>query len=257
MADLTLDLEPGHLPVLIEARLRTGVVLDLPYGLDLAGLLASRKRLLERERRQASGTLVSHPLPDTTQEEAHDLLLPLGRCVTGPDWHWLASCAIPVAPQPDPEPRTFYRTVDYSWAQRAATRPLPHYLHPSSGPYRDVMLPAPALICPALRWHAVGDAAEIGRLLRGISFLGRRRAVGEGKVLEWTVTDMSGLESVHAGWGHIDSEQAITRPCPEACVQRLGLTDQQWRLGHYAIRPPSWHPSRLQELAMTEDSDTW
>lgn len=261
MAGLTSDCEDSHEAFTLTARLRTGIGFDLPYGLDLAGILATRVRMLERERREAGGRLVSDPLPDTTEEEPYDLNLPLGRCTTGPEWHWLASCAIPVEARDEPEPRVFYRTADYAWAQRAATRPLPHYLSPSSGAYRDVMMPAPVVTCQAVQWQAVGDADEVHRLVRGIRFLGRRRAVGEGRVLHWTIDRAPasvGENGLGGEWAHLapHTDQLI-RPCPVECVQALGLPDDTWRMGRYALRPPSWHPDRLMELAMSAEEEEW
>lgn len=253
MADLTLDIAPGHAAVEVVAHLNTGLGYDPPYGLDLAGLLATRVRLLEQQRRHDEGRLVSHPLPDTTEEEVYDLRLPLSRCRTGSEWHWLASCVIPVDPLPDPEPRTYYRTVDYSWAQRAAKRPLPHYLSPSSGAYRDVMMPAPVVVCGRATWRCVGDREQIEALLRGVRFIGRRRSTGEGGVLFWEVRE---VDEDPGTWGHLQGRE-ITRPCPQECAEALGLEGHEWRLGHYAIRPPSWHPDRLMPLAMAMDEEEW
>lgn len=245
---LRLDLLENHEPLLITAHLRTGIGYDQPYGLDLAGVLASRMRAADRAAR-APGSLVTSPLPDTTEEEPEDMDLPLGRCLTGSDWHWTASCAIPVAPEPDPEPRTFYRVVDAAWSHRAAERPLP-YIHPSKGPHRDMMMPAPVVLCNAVQWHAIGNREEIERLLSGVKFMGRRRSVGEGRILEWEVEGL-GVSSTEEGWSHVH-EGEIVRPCPEECAQAL---DVPYRLGWYALRPPSWHPDRLGQVAMTEEPE--
>lgn len=251
---LTGHLRSGHTPLLITAHLRTGVGLDLPYGLDLAGILATRLRAVDRAELSARGTLRSSPLPDTTQEDPEDMDLPLSTCATDPGaWHWLASCALPQDPDEHPEPRTFYRTVDAAWAQRAASRPLAYH-HPSKGPYRDVMMPSPVIVTPALQWRAYGDAPRVEHLLRGIRFLGRRRAVGEGRVLSWEVSSPGIAPEEVLGWVHHEGE-VILRPCPTACAQALGL---EHRIGWYAIRPPSWHTDRLAELAMTpENEEEW
>lgn len=242
---------PTHVPFTVTAHLLAGVGMNLPYGLDLAGLLAARVRVLARESRALSGNLLTSPLPDSTEEEPEDLTLPLARCVHagGEEWHWMGSCAIPVDANPDPAPRTFYRVVDAAWAQRAADRPLP-YVHGSHGPYRDVMMAAPVLVCQALQWRAVGDPDETLRLLSPMRFIGRRHATGEGQVLSWSV------ETVVADpflWAHTDGDDLV-RPVPVACAQTAGVP---YRLGWYALRPPSWHPGRLRELAMTDDTEQW
>lgn len=252
--NLAVDSGPGHEPFEVVARLVSSVGFDPPYGLDLAGLLATQMRAFDRASRP--GPLARAPLPDTTEEEVFDMNLPLARCMTGSDWHWMASCAMPVDPDPDPEARTFYRVSDYSWAQRAAERPLPYYLSPSSGACRDVMMPAPVLVCGEVRWRGMGVLGEVERLLRPLRHIGRRRSVGEGGVLDWTVRPVE--VSDPASWVHRHENQ-LTRPWPVECVQALGLDDDQWRMGNYAIRPPSWHPSRLRDLAMTafEDEEEW
>lgn len=246
-----VDLGVDHVPFTVTATLRAGVGMDEPYGLDLVGLIATRMRAVARAQRHDAGQAVTNPLPDTTHPEPDDMSLPISRCLEGPDWHWLASCAIPVDPAPEPEPRTFYRVVDSSWAQRAAERPLP-YQHPGKGPHRDIMMPSPVLICPALQWRAVGDPERVHDLLKAVFFIGRRRTVGEGSVLGWD-TEVH-LDADPATWTHVDGD-TIIRPIPVECADTLGVP---YRVGWYALRPPSWHPDRLQEMAMTEeDDDAW
>lgn len=249
---LTLTESPEHAPLIVRACLRSGVGMELPYGLDLAGLLATRIRVHDRAGRAARGSLLTAPLPDTTEEEPEDLTLPLARCHGGGDWHWAASCAIPLDPDPDPEPRMFYRVLDSGWMQRAAARPLPYH-HPSKGPYRDVMMPAPVVQCRELEWRAVGDAQAVEQLLRPVAYIGRRRSVGEGKVLSWSVARVADVDP--ARWVHCGDGDTLIRPVPERCAEALSVP---YDLGHYALRPPSWVPGRMQELAMTQaDAEEW
>lgn len=245
---LTLDVAPGHVPFEVRADLQTGAGWDLPYGLDLAGMIAAHLRRVEKQQRETEGTLVTSPMKDTTEEVVYDLALPLSRCTTGTDWHWAATCAIPVAPQEDPEPRTLYRVTDSAWSERAANRPLP-YFSPKAGPYRDVMMSAPIITCSAIVWRGIGDVAAVHAAVRPIRSIGRRRSVGEGKVLRWTVREVAPDDPgryVHA------EGLDILRPCPTECADALTIPH---RVGLYAIRPPSWHPDRLSELAMTDDAD--
>lgn len=249
-AALDLDLAPAHRPVEIEATLRSGVGMDPPYALDLAGLLAARMRRVEQAALDEAGRLFTHPLPDTTGDEPLDMDLPLGRCRTGSQWHWLASCALPVHASEHPDPRIFYRTVDSAWAQRAADRPLP-YFHPTGGAYRDVMVPSPVLTCTALRWHAVGDPVAIAALLAPLRFIGRRRTTGEGSVLSWRVTE---VDTDPGTWAHLSAGE-IARPCPPECAEALGVP---YRTGWFAIRPPSHHPDLLALLAMApQPEEDW
>jgi len=240
----------GHRNVRVTAHLRAGVGLDLPYGLDLAGVLASRQRDIDRAAISERGLGRSAPLPDSLGEEPEDLGLPLSECSTGEDWHWLASCAIPVGGLDEVVPRTFYRVLDSTWLHAAAERPV-MYHHPSKGPHRDMMIPAPVLMCAALEWRAVGDPDGIHDMVRGIPALGRRRSTGDGAVLGWDVEDVGDADPA---WAHVHGADII-RPCPVECAEDLGVP---YRIGHYALRPPSWNPNRLTSLAMTpEPEEDW
>lgn len=249
-----LDVAPGQVPFTVTAELRGGASWERPYGLDLAGILAAHQRRLAAQTLADTGALVSTPLPDTAGEIVADMNLPLARCTTaGAAWHWAASCAIAVAASEDPEPRTFYRVVDLSWAGRAADRPLPYMTH-KVGPYRDVMMAAPVVMCTAVQWRGVGDIEKVRAAVRPLRFIGRRRATGEGRVLRWDVHEETPVDVER--WLHVQDGEVL-RPVPPACLDTLGVP---YRMGSYALRPPSWHPDRLMDLAMTaepDDGDSW
>lgn len=232
-----MAMKPFHL----RAQMLRGACFE-PYGLDLAGILASR---LWR-----SGTHGAHV--DSMIERPNDLNIPLDMCSAGDDWHWMATCAIAQVDSLHPqEPRTFYRVVNDSWVARAADRPLPYY-HPRSSAYRDVMMPAPITLTPTLDWYGVGDLDRILKMVSPIRSLGKRRAKGEGRVLSWTITEEIGVDTwVH---GHIGQESRIVRPIPIECANRL---DVQYQLAWHAIRPPSWNPNRLRELAVDKEEEVF
>lgn len=246
---VTIRREPGMVPLTVTATLRSGAGWDRPYGLDLAGIIAAHHRRIERDQLERDDTLVDHPPNDTTEGAAYDLNLPLARCETGPDWHWAATCAIPVAADDDPETRMFYRTTDSAWSERAATRPLPYY-SPKSGPYRDVMMTSNITMCPSITWYAIGHPTAVRQAVAPIWFLGRRRNSGEGEVIAWNVEETHPADS--GRFVHADADDTILRPCPVECADALNVP---YRLGWYATRPPSWHPDRLTELAMTAEPD--
>lgn len=246
---LSLAVSDEHRPFVARATLRTGIGMDMPYGIDLAGVLASRMRAIDRasmmERTQRHQDA---DLPDSTEEVPEDMNLPLATCHTGTDWHWLASCAIPIDPNPDPEARTFYRVVDTGLMQRAAIRPLPYH-HPAKGSFRNLMASAPIIVCREVEWRGVGDVEAVRRLLAPIAHIGRRRKVGEGRVLSWSVEAVEGVDP--GPWVHADAD-VVLRPVPEQCLDALGVPHSPCR---YAIRPPSWNPERMTELAGTTESD--
>lgn len=228
---MAVSVAAAHAPFRITARLRGGLCVDQPYGLDLAGLLAAQVRRGEGTRKSS--------------EDAADLALPLSICSDGADWHWMATCVdLNNDPEEIPEPRTFFQVPDLRHAHQYATQPLPQVLM-SKGPYRDVMQPSPVVMCSEATWWGVGDLAAIEQLLANVRYIGRRRATGEGMVLGWEFDEIVGDPD---RIGHLGAGDTILRPCPKPCAERL---DVEYRLGWYALRPPSWNPDLLIEAAMT------
>lgn len=232
-----MAMKPFHL----KAQMLRGVCTE-PYGIDLAGLLASR---LWRQGTHA------HTV-DSMIERPQDFDLPLDMCGTADDWHWLATCAVPTVDDKHPqEPRTYYRVVNESWMSRVADRPLPYY-HPRSSAYRDVMMPSPVTLTPTLSWYGVGDLKKILALVEPIRSIGRRRAKGEGRVLSWSIEQVE--EADPWAFGHLGQENRLLRPVPVECAERLGV---QYQLAWHAVRPPSWNPNRLRELAVDREEDVY
>lgn len=227
---MAVTLSPGHVPFKLTAKLRGGICVDQPYGLDLAGLLAAQVRRCEGTRMSSDG--------------AADLALPLAVCAAGGDWHWAATCVqLNNDPEEIPEPRTFFQVPDLRHAHQYAIQPIPQVLV-SKGPYRDVMQPSPVVMCGEATWWGVGDLAKIERLLGNVRFIGRRRTTGEGMVTSWTFEEVSGNPDRVA---HLGAGDSLLRPCPPSCADQL---DVDYRLGWYALRPPSWNPDLLIESAM-------
>lgn len=229
-------------PFKVTATLLRGVSTE-PYGLDLAGILASR---VWRGR-------TTRPEVDSMVDNPRDLDIPLDICdESSEDWHWMGTCALVEVDDKRPiEPRTFYRVVNDSWASRAADRPLPYY-QPRSGPWRDVMMPAPVTLTPRLTWYGVGEVDQVRDLLTPIRSLGKRRAKGEGNVLSWDVHEVDGDPWALAHTG--EQGDCLLRPMPVECATRTGLP---FRLEWHSIRPPSWNPNRLREIAVNVEEELY
>jgi hypothetical protein len=84
---------------------------------------------------------------------------------------------------------------------------------------------------PELTWYAQGDADAIGRLLKGVEFIGKRRASGFGQVGRLSIepADLDGLV------GHFGEP---LRPVP----QELFNGDRSSVKADAAWRPAYWHP---------------
>lgn len=228
-------------PFCLKATLLRGVVTE-QYNLDLAGILASR---IWRTTKHA-------PQVDSMIDRPQDLDLPLDMCDTGSDWHWMATCAaVETDPDRPQEPKTYYRVVNESMMSRAADRPLPYY-HPRSSAYRDVMMPAPVTLTPHLKWYGVGDIDAIYNLVKRIRSVGKRRAKGEGIVLKWEIEEIHNQDPWEIA--HTGLEKQILRPIPIECADQLGL---QYKLEWFCIRPPSWNPNRIRELAVAQEEEMY
>lgn len=226
-----LHIQEGHVPVEITARLRDGIVMDVPYVADLAGILHSRYRLEHKG---------STP-DDSMWDEPTVYDLPLARCVFPDGWLWAASAAIPSSTNII-DPRTYYRRDDPAWASSYSERPIPVAVHPMRGPWRDVMMPNPTLVCDFVTWRAVGDPIAIERALKPLSHIGKRRSNGSGRVYEWLVETHDDIDD-WLRWPYV-SGQSIIRPCP-AAVARAVPHIQAW----HSMRPPAWNPSTMAHLA--------
>lgn len=228
-------------PFRLTAHTLRGVCME-PYGLDLAGILASRKWSEIR-----NDTSV-----DSMVERPDDLDLPLDMCSSGADWHWKASCAMVQVDEGKPqEPRTYYRVVNDSMVARAANRPLPYY-HPRSSAYRDVMMPAPITLSPTLTWEGVGDLDKVFHLVKDIRSVGKRRSKGEGRIVNWSISEIESDDNLSIG--HIDPNGRINRPIPVECADRIGV---EYQIAWHAIRPPSWNPNRLREMAVEKEEELY
>lgn len=92
-------------------------------------------------------------------------------------------------------------------------------------------------------WYAVGDADAVRGMLGWITGLGRRRAVGHGAVISWTVEP---CESWGAGFPVLDVEG---RPLRNVPLDVPGLAENvEVRIGRVA--PPYWLQVDEEEIAV-------
>lgn len=235
---------PAMVPLEVTARLQQGVALDARFGTALDGLLAG---LVRREQLGAAYGLTD---PADPTVDPDDLELPLSRCAAdGHDWHWMATCARPAGPWLE-EVHYWTKRLDHRQAELACDR-LPRALSTRHGRYRTHRRPLVVTVTQALTWRAVGDPAEVTRLLEPVGAIGAHRARGEGAVLGWRVTPVPAADPDR--FGHLGDDGRLARPCPPACAARLGLAPVA--LSSAGIRPPYWHPRRQRRLAVPELPD--
>ncbi len=59
----------------------------------------------------------------------------------------------------------------------------------AAGARKNHRIPRQAVLCDDLTWYAIGDLAEVRELLTFIGYLGKRRGVGLGQVLDWKIEE--------------------------------------------------------------------
>jgi CRISPR type IV-associated protein Csf3 len=227
----------------VTAHLQQGVALDARFGVALDGLVAG---LLLRE--QLGAAYGANDPTDPTVDPA-DLNLPLGRCDSADDWHWLATCAQPVGVSFQ-EVHAWTKRLGHRTAELVADR-LPRSLPSRQGRYRAHRRPLVVTVCRALTWRAVGDPDRVADLLAPVGSVGAHRNSGEGAVLAWEITPAPTGDPDR--FGHLAADGRLARPCPPACAARLGVATPL--LATAGIRPPYWHPRRQRQLAVPEPPD--
>lgn len=212
-----------HRLVRVTARLQSGVVLPSVFPAPLDGVLASAAR--RETLGGAYGSVVDH----------HTVRLPLRRIRDGlgARWVWAATCA-----RPDPgaveETRWWNKRFDTMEAERIVAK-LP--ANTDVGRTKAEHVPLTVTVTARLTWHAIGDPAEIERLLGLVPSVGKKRAQGEGHVLSWQVDDLGEPDLASIVWAE-DGHPG--RPLPARAAPLLGL-DAPDTIGHQ-YRPPYWRP---------------
>lgn len=228
-----------RVPLRVTATTPHGVVLSLPWGIALDGLLASV--LWHRRKwsaRQAGVHLTYHH-----DQPPEPIELPLARCgdpATDDDWHWMATFA-------DLHPHT-YSDPDIRWRTSRTDRHRLQALTPAggsnvvsdrSGRYQHRMIPVIAHPVTSLTWRAVGDPDAIRDLLadRRLKAIGKHTGVGEGVVTRWEVTETPDVTDWAAGHEH--EPGVIGRTIPLRCLRHETHIAPS---GLATIRPPYLHP---------------
>jgi CRISPR type IV-associated protein Csf3 len=234
---------PGPLiPLVIRARLASGIAWAAPWGISLDGLLAAE---IWADRKAAMRDRGEDP-PDPAGEP-EDLDLPLARCAAaGPQlWHWAATCAFPEGTACElPDVRYWTARADARACEQTAAM-LPAVISARQGRYRSRRMPLLVTVCASVSWHAVGDPATITAILAGLAAIGKKRSCGEGQVLSWQVTpaDRTVWEA-----GHLHADGTLGRPAPAACLAGRDVTTGGH--GTAALRPPSMHSARHRDLLL-------
>lgn len=217
----------------ITAHLANGVISMDPWGpmLDaILGYQVLREQMGER-------FYLSDPHRDGLIEPE----LPLERRGDGDDWYW--ACSAAVYGEHMEYLKHFHKRFDdqhlrYLDTGKAKT------VNVKSGRYKAWRTPHTCRLAGAVRWYAVGDRAEIGRLLARVTHLGKRAAHGMGMVLRWDVepVDVDGSETL---------DGRVTRPLPLGMFSTASWPeDAEIYTGEATIRPPYWWPGHVRHCVL-------
>jgi len=209
-------------PLIVTARLRNGFAASDSWSPALDAILGYwllRERL--GEAAFTAGAAYSAALGPVEG-------LPLERIDHG-DWWWYA-CSSPIYTEAAQTLRYYHRRFDAQYSERhaAITRKR---VEVKAGPYKASRLSEVVHTCPDVRWHVIGDAAEITRVLRRCTAIGARVGAGFGAVAEWEVSE--------SGFTTDDMAADLARrhrPVPVEYARQNGIVGPEMIWG---LRPPA------------------
>jgi len=104
----------------------------------------------------------------------------------------------------------------------------------TNGRWMERRVPLPNVVCQRWEASAIGDPAEIARLLAPIGFVGKRRTNGFGEVEGWLV-EPAEFALIQDG--------RLTRPLPAGAVPLLGGAVPIGTASPVGWTPPQWKPA--------------
>ena len=212
----------GFVPLTVTATTPAGFVSADPWTPSLDGILAFA---FMRERLGPDfGTNI-----DVEPTEGLPLAVTRWRDL------WWYECGLPEYVPAAQRTRHFHRRFDAGDAARFMTGR--RRVETSMGAYKNNRKPRLVHVCAEVSWKAVGDPAEVLRLLDGITAIGSGWSRGYGQVTGWTVRE--------GFWG------GIRRMLPADYAEETGIRGS---LAHCGFRPPGWLPEN-RTLCVTPDAE--
>lgn len=203
------------IPLKITAHLLTGKIATGDLYLPLDSMMAYVWMTEEHpERMVASASGIS---PEELIEEE----LPLEKRGEGDGWYWAASfaCGEPIRE----EILYWHKRFDFDLGSKYVDFGKRRgKVDVKAGLYKNHRMPMITYLLPKLDWYAVGDKAEVERMIRQITHIGKNRSQGFGRVTEWTVEewpeDLSHLRAIPDPDG--EYEMGVRSPYWLACRKR-------------------------------------
>jgi len=107
----------------------------------------------------------------------------------------------------------------------------------SAGAAKGYRIPVEATHARCLTWYAVGDLWAVRELLSLVTSLGKRRAVGEGRIIAWRI------DAIDETWPGFPTHASDGAPMRNLPVDAVTSGAHVLRVGR--VRPPYW--SRTDE----------
>lgn len=119
-------------------------------------------------------------------------------------------------------------------------------INTSGGEFKSYRLPLRTRTVDVVRWFAVGKPSRVLAALRRIGHLGKKGAIGYGRVAEWTVEPAAGDYSWFAPGD--DGRPVLMRPMPVGPWLPDDLAGARRDFG--ACAPPYWHRGSYGEIVV-------
>lgn len=236
------------IPILVRAVLREGSPVAAYDRVNLDNLLA-RTVLAEATR----GELIGNPPEGSAGWHLPVPLVRLWESSTGcPLWASSVFWPLPSAGTHAVGDTLYWhkRMPSARWARGEGKGGRMQVINATTGRWMEQRTPVPVTLCDVWQARGWGDAAEVARLLRQVSFIGKRRAIGLGEVRRWEVITGDRGEGTGdrgegmSAIGTICAEGRLLRPVPAEASGALGLRveDAPVLVGW---TPPQWSPRLL------------
>lgn len=211
-------------PIKITATLESGICTN-DAAIPLDGILMAAA--LQSEY----GPDWQSVLPDPNIELVYPQVMPLEKREHQSEWYYACSFArhTPLA-----------ETVQY-WHKRTRLQYLEMAsfgkkgkLDLGSGPYRNYRMPLQTIVTPEVTWYAFGDLDTVAVSLSQIDFIGKKRAYGNGGVIEWKVETI-GEDYSEQKDGKRTRAVPLGKDASESDILKYG------QVAFRSFRPPYWH----------------
>lgn len=199
----------------VTAHLMTGFATKFDWSPSIDGILAW---VVQRERLGVEEFTATHHRPDL---QASVKGLPLGVEREGDDWWY--QCSMPIYQSHAVMTHNLHKRFNSAEAEmRMGSKQTK--IQTTKGPYKNARYQLRQHVTNKVRWHVVGDKAEIERLLSHITHIGAKVGVGYGRVRRWEVAIGGDKQTAR-----------LHRPLPKAFADTNGVSGMLLEWGH---RPP-------------------